>query len=399
MEIFANPRVDWIGKKWMFLSLSGFLALIGLISMVTRGVNLGIDFTGGTLVYAKFRQTTHVDQVRSSLSDAGIKAEEVTQFGNPSENQVQVRMTRVVTNEATQDLNAESDRIFQALKAKFDPQQQSGGRQDLNNITRTVLATQLQQVDPEGLRQRASVSDYAKHYTDLANQIIDYRISHGGIFYSFSDLTAAGVPQSALKVLEDKFYLGNFTVISVETVGPKVGRDLQNRARNAVLFSLGGMLVYIAFRFKPIYGVAGVLALFHDVFITVGLFSLTGKEISLNVIAALLTLVGYSINDTIVVFDRVRENLKLMRRSDFGTIINQSINQTLNRTVLTSGMTFLSVASLYLFGGEVLSGFSFALTVGIIIGTYSSIAIAAPLVLWWTTYQERRNKAAKAATV
>lgn len=397
MEIFANPKVDWIGKKWIFLSLSGLLALIGLLSMMTRGVNLGIDFTGGTLVYAKFRQTTHVDQVRSALSDAGIKAEEVTRFGNASENQVQIRMSRVVTNEATQDLTLESNKIFQALKTKFDPQQ-TAGRPDLNNISRSALATQLQQTDPEGLRPKLSVSDYTKHYTDLANTIIDYRTDHGGIFRSFSDLTAAGVSPAAVKAFEDKFYLGSFTVLSVESVGPKVGRDLQARARNAVLFSLVGMLVYIAFRFKPIYGVAGVLALFHDVFITVGLFSLTGKEISLNVIAALLTLVGYSINDTIVVFDRVRENLKLVRRADFGTIINLSINQTLNRTVLTSGMTFLSVVSLYLFGGEVLSGFSFALTIGIIIGTYSSIAIAAPLVLWWTTYQDRRNKAAKAAT-
>jgi preprotein translocase subunit SecF len=399
MEIFANPKVDWLGKKWIFLSLSGFLAVIGLISMMTRGVNLGIDFTGGTLVYAKFRQARHIDEVRSAFNDAGIKAEEVTAFGNPSEHQVQIRMSRIGTNEATQDLSLESAKIVEALKAKFDPEQVSGGRQDLNNITRSALAYQLQQIDPEGLRQRSSVSDFSKHYTDLANRIVDYRTDHGGLFHNFSDLNAAGVPAAAVKALEGKFYLGNFTVLSVESVGPKVGRELQDRARNAVLFSLIGMLVYIAFRFKPIYGVAGVVALFHDVFITVGLFSLTGKEISLNVIAALLTLVGYSINDTIVVFDRVRENLKLVRRADLATIINLSINQTLNRTVLTSGMTFLAVGSLYLFGGQVLSGFSFALTVGIIIGTYSSVAIAAPLVLWWTTYQERRNKATKAATV
>jgi preprotein translocase subunit SecF len=154
------------------------------------------------------------------------------------------------------------------------------------------------------------------------------------------------------------------------------------------------MLIYIAFRFRPIYGLAAIVALFHDVFLTLGFFSLTGKEISLTVIAALLTLVGYSINDTIVVFDRVRENLKLMRRKDLRTIINASINQTLNRTIMTSGMTFLAVFALYLLGGEALSGFSFALVVGIIVGTYSSVAIASPIVLWWQNYSDSRKQRA-----
>jgi preprotein translocase subunit SecF len=218
------------------------------------------------------------------------------------------------------------------------------------------------------------------------------------VIRNFSALSGAQVPASAVKALEQNSYLGSFTVLSVESVGPKVGSELQTRARNAILASLAGMLIYIAFRFRPIYGVAGVIALFHDVFITVGLFSITGKEISLNVIAALLTLVGYSINDTIVIFDRVRENLKLVRRADLTTIINLSVNQTLNRTVLTSSMTFLAVLSLYLFGGDVLNGFSFALVIGIIIGSYSTLAIASPVVLWWQQYQDRRNKAAKAAT-
>jgi preprotein translocase subunit SecF len=180
----------------------------------------------------------------------------------------------------------------------------------------------------------------------------------------------------------------------VESVGPKVGKELRGRAQNAILFSLLAMLVYIAVRFKPIYGVAGIIALFHDVFITVGLFSITGKEVSLNVIAALLTLVGYSINDTIVIFDRVRENLRLMRRADLATVINASVNQTLNRTILTSGMTFLAVLALYLFGGVVLDGFAFALVVGFIIGCYSTLAIASPVVLWWTTFKEKRKAAA-----
>jgi len=396
MEIFANPKVDWLGKKWIFLGISAFLALAGLVSIVTKGLNLGVDFTGGTLVYVKFRQQAQIDQVRSALGNAGIKAEEVTRFGDASENQVQIRMARIAT-EATQDLSLESNKVSDALKARFDQGAPSGGV-DLNNISRSSLTQQLQQMDPEGIAKKSSVSDTTRHYTELANRVIDYRTEQGGVIRNFSDLSGAGVPASVIKALEQKSYLGSFTVVSVESVGPKVGAELQSRARNAILASLAGMMIYIAIRFKPIYGVAGVIALFHDVFITVGLFSLTGKEISLNVIAALLTLVGYSINDTIVIFDRVRENLKLVRRADLATIINLSVNQTLNRTILTSGMTFLAVLSLYLFGGEVLNGFSFALVIGIIIGCYSTLAIASPVVLWWQTYQDRRNKAAKAAT-
>ena len=207
----------------------------------------------------------------------------------------------------------------------------------------------------------------------------------------FSELNQLGLPTVVTATLSEESYLGSFTVISVESVGPKVGQELRTRARDAIVFSLLGMLIYIAIRFWPIYGFAALVALFHDVFITVGFFSITDREISLTVVAALLTLVGYSINDTIVVFDRIRENLKLMRRSDLTTIINTSINQTLNRTIMTSGMTFLAVFSLYLFGGQVLRGFSFALVVGIIVGTYSSIAIASPIVLWWQTYLDRRK--------
>src|SRR5438876_5680560 len=153
------------------------------------------------------------------------------------------------------------------------------------------------------------------------------------------------------------------------------------------------MLVYVAFRFEWIYGVAAVVAVFHDTIITIGLFSLFNKEISLTVVAALLTLVGYSMNDTIVVFDRIRENLKILRREPLESLINRSVNQTLSRTVLTSGLTFLTAVSLYLFGGQVLNGFSFALVVGIIVGTYSSIFIASPILIFWQNFLESRKRA------
>jgi preprotein translocase subunit SecF len=189
-------------------------------------------------------------------------------------------------------------------------------------------------------------------------------------------------------------YDNPFTVRNVMIVGPTVGKQLEKQALLATLYSMAGMLVYLWFRFQLIYGVAAVVACFHDTLITVGAFALTNQEISLTVIAAILTLVGYSMNDTIVVFDRIRENLRLSRRESLPDVVNRSINQTLSRTVLTSGLTFLTVLSLYIFGGQVLRGFSFALVVGILIGTYSSIAIAAPMLVAWQEWRASRGKAA-----
>src|SRR6478672_5176661 len=204
------------------------------------------------------------------------------------------------------------------------------------------------------------------------------------------------VDPRVLSALQRGFYVSDYGVRNVEFVGPQVGRQLQNQAKLAVLYSLAGMLVYLWFRFELIYGVAAVVAVFHDTLITLGAFSLLNYEISLTVIAAILTLIGYSMNDTIVVFDRIRENLKTQRRMPLSEIVNLSINQTLSRTILTSGLTFLTVLSLYLFGGEVLHGFSFALVVGILIGTYSSIAVAAPMLV---AYQESRGDKSRAVPV
>lgn len=196
--------------------------------------------------------------------------------------------------------------------------------------------------------------------------------------------------------LNTNYHDSKFQIEQVEIVGPTAGKQLRNQALLATLYSLLGMLIYLWFRFELIYGVAAVVAVFHDTLITVGAFSLANKEITLTVIAAILTLIGYSMNDTIVVFDRIRENLATSRRESLADVVNRSINQTLSRTVLTSGLTFLTVLSLYLFGGEVLHGFSFALVVGILIGTYSSIAVAAPMLV---AYQEWRAKRGKSVSL
>ena len=190
------------------------------------------------------------------------------------------------------------------------------------------------------------------------------------------------------------YHDSGFTVQQVDIVGPTAGKQLTHEAELATLYSLLGMLIYLWFRFELIYGVAAVVAVFHDTLITIGAFSLTNQEITLTVIAAILTLIGYSMNDTVVVFDRIRENLAMSRREPLSDLVNRSINQTLSRTVLSSGLTFLTVMSLFVFGGEVLHGFSFALVVGILIGTYSSIAVAAPMLVAWQDYRSKQGKAA-----
>jgi preprotein translocase subunit SecF len=200
-----------------------------------------------------------------------------------------------------------------------------------------------------------------------------------------------------IEVIKKESYLAPFTILQADVVGPKVGGELRQQAILATLYALAGMLVYIAFRFEWIYGVAAVIAVFHDTIITVGLFSLFNKPIDLTVVAALLTLVGYSMNDTIVIFDRIRENLKEHRRGSFPELVNASINQTLSRTVLAAGLTFLSAVALWLFGGPVLNGFSFALVVGILVGTYSSIFIASPILIFWQDFVESRKKKTPAA--
>jgi len=202
--------------------------------------------------------------------------------------------------------------------------------------------------------------------------------------------------KQVLDALNTNYHDSTVSIQSVDDVGPTAGKQLQRQAAFATAYSLLGMLIYLWFRFELIYGVAAVVAVFHDTLITIGAFSLTNQEITLTVIAAILTLIGYSMNDTIVVFDRIRENLALSRRESLSDVVNRSINQTLTRTVISSGLTFLTVLSLFLFGGAVLHGFSFALVVGILIGTYSSIAVAAPMLV---AYQDWRKSRGKAATL
>jgi preprotein translocase subunit SecF len=379
VEFFKNTTIDFLGKKWYFLAFSLVFSVAGLLSMAFwHGVPLGVDFRGGTLVYVKYSHTVDPSSVHGDIDRAGLKNARVQAYGPAANNEVLISLDIQETSE--QSLDKGKTQIIQALEGRAGGA--NSGKQDLNNSSSLTIANYLLDKDPLHLG-----SDANARYTAIAQAIVDNRDkARSGVLGSIDDLNAVADP-AVVASLKDGFFVSDFGIRNVEIVGPQVGQQLRKQALWATLYSLAGMLVYLGLRFEWIYGVAAVLTVFHDTLITVGAFSLLNREISLTVIAAILTLIGYSNNDTIVVFDRIRENIKLLRREKLADIVNRSINQTLSRTILTAGLTFLTVLALFLFGGEVLRGFSLALVIGILIGTYSSIAIAAPILV---AYQEWR---------
>jgi preprotein translocase subunit SecF len=383
MEFFRDTNIDFLGKKWYFLTFSLIFSVAGVLSMAFwHGIPLGVDFGGGTLVYVKYAHTPDPSAVHSEIEHAGLKNARVQRYGVASNNEVLIQLDIQETSE--QALDKGKVQIIQALEGNA-----LAGKQDLNNSSSLTILNYLLEKDPLLLGAGAEANP---RYTALAQAIVDYRDkTKGGVLNSIDELKSAAGP-AVVAALQQNFFVSDFGIRNVEIVGPQVGQQLRKQAILATLYSLAGMLVYLALRFEWIYGVAAVLTVFHDTLITVGAFSLLNWEISLTVIAAILTLIGYSNNDTIVVFDRIRENIKLLRRDRLADIVNKSINQTLSRTILTAGLTFLTVLALFLFGGEVLHGFSFALVIGILIGTYSSIAIAAPILV---AYQEWRGERGK----
>jgi preprotein translocase subunit SecF len=385
MEFFHGVNLDWMGKAKYFVTLSLVLLAVGWISVLrNHGLRYGIDFRGGTLVYVRFSTTPPIDRIRKGLGEAGLAnstIQGISDLSNPnSKNDVVIGLEQ--KGQGDEALDAGKQSIVNVLQKTFGTD--VSGKSDFNSVTPSALAAYLNQKDP--LRLGTTAGD---RYTQLAQHLTAARDrDEGGIVTNFDQLKSVeGATPAVLASLRDGYSLGNFAIRDVEIVGPKVGAQLRRQAVLATLYALAGMLVYIAFRFEWVYGAAAVIAVFHDVLITLGFFSLFHYEISLTVIAALLTLVGYSMNDTIVIFDRVRENLRLMRREPFPEIVNRSINQTLSRTILTSGLTFLTVLVLYLMGGEVLRSFSFAMVVGVVVGTYSSFGIAAPIVVVWNKYR------------
>jgi preprotein translocase subunit SecF len=313
MRFFKTPNIDFIKRRRIAYFVSVFLFIIGISSLVVRGgLNLGIDFEGGSSVLLRYKKNENItlEAMRQTLADVGLSSAEIKQS------------SRVITVETPQDSVSN---------------QESGGEDAFIQI-----------------------------YTE--------------------DIKGTGTDETVRQLelaLSQLFQDTEYEILRTETVGRKIGKELGQAAILAIIISLFLILLYIGWRFEFIFAGGAIAALFHDVIITLGIFNLLNFEISLKEIAAFLTIVGYSLNDTIVVYDRIRENLKVMRSEDLPTIMNRSINQCLSRTVITSLTTFAVVLILFLFGGEVIRGFAFAMLVGVIVGTYSSIFVASPVVLEW----------------
>ena len=376
MELFKATDIDFLGNRKYFIALSLGLLLLGAVSLVLRGgPRFGIDFKGGTLVYVKFKDAPQIDQIRSALAGKGLAVAALQPFEEgPDSHELKIDL------DLTEDevVSTGKDRIVETLREIYGGEE---AKLDFNNVTAADLIERLR------VNEELTASALpAEEVEEGAQALIGFRDRppQSGLVKDFSDLTSVpGVNPDIISALQREVYLGAFAIRGGGYVGPKIGKDLQWQAVKATLFALGGMLIYIAFRFEWIYGIAAVVAVLHDVLITLGFFSMFDREIELTVIAAFLTLVGYSMNDTIVIFDRVRENRKLSRRRSLEDLLNLSVNQTLRRTVLTSGLTLVAVLCLFVLGGEVLRSFSFALVVGVLIGTYSSVFVASPILLWW----------------
>ena len=373
MRIIGDTNIPFLSYRKIALTLSALAIAGGLAyEFLGPGLNLGIDFVGGTQVMLKFRDQPELGTLRETISGLTSGTPLIQRFDEEEKNEILIRVenpegtegdfTRPILELLDGDLNSDL-----------------GDRFDLNRQGSLELVGLLVAADPDSMGGDAEARE--SYYAPMADAVLEYRKTNG-IFNTLDELAnVEGLSSSARNYLGDTAAVGAFSLLGAESVGPAVGADLQRKAMLAIGFSLVGMLVYIWIRFQLPYAVGAVAALFHDVLITLTAIAVTHREINLPTVAALLTLVGYSVNDTVVVFDRVRENLRLRRGEDLEPLMNLSINQTLSRTFITSGTTLVVVVSLYIFGGDVINTFAFVLLVGILVGTYSSIFVASPVAL------------------
>jgi len=392
MEIFKKePNIDFLRIKWVCITISLLLILGGIVSAISKhGYRYGIDFTGGTQLIVGFRDPMKSDELREKMQSVVEEAGVVIQRFEGTDTKNYEFLIRIQEAKEGSDITTQ---ILDGLAGTFN--ENAGGKFDLNRQGAQDLKELLEKdgVDASGVGDE----DPGKHYQKLADTVIAER-SQKVIFKSVDEAAAIeGLPADVSQWIKANTVAGPFTVLAQDNVGPQVGKQLRERGILAVFMSILGMLIYIAIRFDFKFGVGAIVALTHDVLVTLGFFSFFDREITLVVVAAFLTLVGYSVNDTVVVYDRIRENKTLMKRAPIHEIVNKSLNQMLARTLVLSGTTLLTVAALYFFGGDVIHDFAFALLVGIIVGTYSSIYIAAPIVIGWNEMlDKRRSKAAEA---
>ncbi len=392
MKIFKiEPKIKFINKRYYAFALSGLIILGGLITFVSRGFNMGIDFSGGTLIEVSLQENTSVQQLRNTLAKINLGDAQITRIGGENKFFIKtlasLKKLNLNNSEEMEDIEdiEEYEIVAREIRSGImnaaERGQAAAGKIDLNNTAEGEIARFLRD---KGLNDEDAQAS--------AQIVIGLRKSDTGIIADFSALEKAGIKHRVMDVLRSSTFLGKFTFLSVEFVGPQVGKELRRKAALACIWALIGMLIYIAFRFKFLYGISGILTLAHDVLIALSFILFFNIEMSLQVIAALLTIVGYSINDTIVLFDRLRDNLKIMRKDNLEIILDKSINETLSRTIITSVTVFLTVMSLFFFGGEVIHPFAFTMLVGVVTGTYSTIYQSCAWLKAWEKYFVKRKK-------
>jgi preprotein translocase subunit SecF len=389
MRIFKEePKVKFINKRFYAFALSGLIILGGLVTFVTRGFNMGIDFSGGTMIEVSMREKTSVQQLRNRLNHINLGDAQITRVGGEEKFFIKtlaslkkLNIQRGKLEEGIEEYEVVAREIRSGIMDAGEREQTAAGKIDLNNTAEGEIA--------RFLREKSIGDEDAR---ESARLIIGLRKTGTGIIGDFSALEKAGVKHRIVTLLRAESFLGKFTFLSVEFVGPQVGKELRRKAALACIWALIGMLVYIAFRFKFLYGLSGILTLAHDVLVALSFILFFNIEMSLQVVAALLTIVGYSINDTIVVFDRLRDNLKIMKKDDLEAILDKSLNQTLSRSIFTSLTVLLTVLSLFFFGGEVIKPFAFTMLVGVIAGSYSTIYQSCAWLKVWEKYLLKRKK-------
>jgi preprotein translocase subunit SecF len=394
MEFFRDTNIQFMKYRKYWVVVSVVLLVISIFAVFVHGkLNLGIDFAGGTQLTLKFNESPEVDRLRSLVEGTGVRDAQIQRFGAAEDNEVLVKTPSLEDSE-----EGSRGLVVDSLLEAYPP---SGTGPDLNRVGPEAVADLLLNRDPDDLAA-LDPQGARDQYLQTAEAIIEVR-RDSGLIESFDQIAGApGVSEAALDVLRKGASIGQFAILGAENVGPQIGAELRQKGIMAVLSSLIGMLAYIWFRFELRFGIGALVAVVHDVLIVLGFYALADFEFNLTTIAAFLTLIGYSVNDTVVVFDRVRENLRRSRSRTLEETMNLSINQTLSRTVLTSGTTLLALGCLLFLGGDVLRGFAFILTVGIVVGTYSSIYVASPFALLWEQVfggaARLRRKEARAAS-
>lgn len=377
MQIFVNTKYGFVKWRFAAVAFSVVWILLGVAFFLKRGINWGIDFAGGASIVLKFKDAVPFDRLRAELTDGSIQ-----QYGKAEDHAVLIRLPQQ---------KGESDfagLVVEKLHRDLNPAA-SAGKFDLNYHGRDALTDLVTLADPDNKGTRPDARQY---YANVAQANINRR-SELGLFTNMSQVTSVPAMTTGIaRVLNEKTFLGSFNVLNQETVGPQVGKELQNKAIFAIIFSTIAMGVYLWLRFDLMFGVSAVVCIIHDVIVSVAFLGMINGEVSLNIVAALLLIVGFSINDTVVMYDRVRENKrKLKTRMSFEEQLNLAMNQTLSRTILTSGTVVIVLIALLLFGGKVIHEFAWILLIGVLAGTYSTLTIVPAVAIAWNRFTGRTH--------